>query len=129
MILSVYDVVSVFVTKHMVQMAKAITEKPTAFTIAAPHRFKKAKYIPQKGAKKKVHVFQLGLGDVIIPLMFSVSILNNFTIFHSVITMIGSMIGLLFLTFYITRKPQALPALPFVCTGALAGYLVSLFVL
>lgn len=129
MILSVYDFVSVFITKHMVNLAKAVTERPMAFTIAAPHKFKEAKYIPIKNAKKKIHIFQLGLGDIIIPLMFSVSILNKFTIFHSLITMIGSLIGLLFLTFYITKKPQALPALPFVCTGALAGYLISIFVL
>ncbi|NIM46836.1 MAG: hypothetical protein GTN40_01615 [Candidatus Aenigmarchaeota archaeon] len=129
MILSVYDFVSVFITKHMVKMAKAITEKPMAFTIAAPHKFKKAKYIPHKKGKKKVHVFQLGLGDIIIPLMFSVSILNKFTIFHSIITVIGSLIGLLLLTIYITRKPRALPALPFVCTGALVGYLISIFIL
>jgi presenilin-like A22 family membrane protease len=129
MILSVYDFVSVFITKHMVNMAKAITERPMAFTIAAPHKFKKPKYIPIKKTKKKIHVFQLGLGDIVIPLMFSVSILNKFTIFHSIISIIGSLIGLLLLTFYITRKPQALPALPFVCSGALAGYLVSIFIL
>ncbi|MFW9853175.1 MAG: presenilin family intramembrane aspartyl protease [Candidatus Thorarchaeota archaeon] len=129
MILSVYDFVSVFITKHMVKMAKAITERPMAFTIAAPHKFKKAKYIPHKGAKKKVHVFQLGLGDIILPLMFSVSILNKFTILHSIITIIGSLIGLLFLTVYITRKPRALPALPFVCSGTLAGYIVSMLIL
>jgi presenilin-like A22 family membrane protease len=129
MILSVYDFVSVFITKHMVSMAKAITERPTAFTIATPHEFKEAKYIPIKKSKKKVHVFQLGLGDIIIPLMFSVSILNKFTIFHSLITITGSLIALIILTVIITRKPMALPALPFICSGALAGYLISLFVL
>ena len=126
-ILSVYDFISVFITKHMVHMAKAITEKPMAFTIAAPHEFKQAKYIPVKNAKSKIHVFQLGLGDIIIPLMFSVSILNKFTIFNSIAAVIGSMISLLLLTMIITRKPMALPALPFVCAGALVGYLVSLF--
>ncbi len=129
MILSVYDFVSVFITKHMVSMAKAITERPMAFTIAAPHEFKKAKYVPTKNAKQKVHIFQLGLGDIIIPLMFSVSIMNRFTIFNSIAAVIGSMIALIVLTMIITRKPMALPALPFVCAGALAGYIVSLFLL
>lgn len=128
-ILSVYDFVSVFITKHMITMAKAVTERPTAFTIAAPHEFKKATYVPLKGVKKKAHVFQLGMGDVIIPLMFSVSILNGFTIFHSLITMAGSAIALIALSMIITRKPMALPALPFVCSGALAGYILSLFLL
>jgi len=129
MILSVYDFVSVFITKHMVSMAKAITERPMAFTIAAPHEFKKAKYVQTKNAKQKVHIFQLGLGDIIIPLMFSVSIMNRFTIFNSIAAVIGSLIALIVLTMIITRKPMALPALPFVCTGALAGYIISLFLL
>jgi presenilin-like A22 family membrane protease len=129
MILSVYDFVSVFITKHMISLAKAVTERPMAFTIASPHEFKKAKYIPIKGAKKKVHVFQLGLGDIIIPMMFSVSILNSFTILNSIITVIGSLVALIVLTIIVTRKPMALPALPFVCTGALAGYLISLLIL
>jgi presenilin-like A22 family membrane protease len=126
MILSVYDFVSVFITKHMVTMAKAVTERPMAFTIAAPHEFKKAKYVPLKGTKKKVHVFQLGMGDVIIPLMFSVSILNRFSILHSLFSIAGSAVALLVLSVIITRKPMALPALPFVCAGSLAGYLLSL---
>jgi presenilin-like A22 family membrane protease len=129
MILSVYDFVSVFITKHMITMAKAVTERPMAFTIAAPHKFDKAKYVPSKGSKKKVHVFQLGLGDVIIPLMFSVAILSKFTILHSLITVAGSIVALIILTTIITRKPMALPALPFVCSGALAGYIISLLLL
>jgi presenilin-like A22 family membrane protease len=129
MILSVYDFVSVFITKHMVTMAKAVTERPMAFTIAAPHEFKQAKYVPSKKSKKKVHVFQLGLGDVIIPLMFSVAIMNQFTIFHSLMSLAGSIVALIVLTLIITRKPMALPALPFICSGALAGYIISLFVL
>jgi presenilin-like A22 family membrane protease len=127
-ILSAYDFVSVFITKHMVKMAKAIIERPMAFTIAAPHQFKKATYVPVKGSKKKVHIFQLGLGDVIIPLMFSVSILSKYTIMNSIITMVGSLAGLLFLIFYITRKPQALPALPFISLGTLAAFVISIFV-
>ena len=128
-ILSVYDFVSVFITKHMITMAKAMTERPMAFTIAAPHEFKKATYVPLKGVKKKVHVFQLGMGDVIIPLMFSVSVLNSFTMLHSLMTMLGSLIALIVLSAFITRKPMALPALPFVCSGALAGYILSLILL
>ena len=128
MILSVYDFVSVFITKHMVTMAKAVTERPMAFTIAAPHKFSKAKFVPTKG-KQKVHVFQLGLGDIIIPMMFSVAALNKFGIVSSIFIIAGSLLSLVALTLIITRKPMALPALPFVCSGALAGYILSLLFL
>jgi presenilin-like A22 family membrane protease len=53
--------------------------------------------------------------------------MNRFTIFNSIAAVIGSLIALIVLTMIITRKPMALPALPFVCAGALAGYIVSLF--
>jgi presenilin-like A22 family membrane protease len=129
MILSVYDFVSVFITKHMVTMAKAVTERPMAFTIAAPHKFSKAKFVPTKGAKKKVHVFQLGLGDIIIPMMFSVAALNMFGIISSLFIIAGSLVSLVALTLIITRKPMALPALPFICSGALAGYILFLILL
>ncbi len=128
-ILSIYDFISVFITKHMVRLAKIVTEKPTAFTIAAPHKFKKPVYIPFKKTKKKVHVFQLGVGDMVIPLMFSVSLLSKFSILNSIITMIGSLIALFFLITFTIKKPQVLPALPFITLGTLSGFLLSLMIL
>ncbi|MEM7825272.1 MAG: presenilin family intramembrane aspartyl protease, partial [Candidatus Aenigmatarchaeota archaeon] len=68
-LISVYDFISVFLTKHMVYIAKEITKTPTAFTAAFPYKFEKPKKIIFKGKKvtKKFHVFQLGGGDIAIP--------------------------------------------------------------
>jgi presenilin-like A22 family membrane protease len=127
MILCIYDFVSVFVTKHMVSLAKIITEKPTVFTIAAPHRFEKAKRIHIKGRKKrKFHVFQLGLGDIVMPLMFSISLLNKYTLVNSIFSILGSTIALALVIYYMLKKPQVLPALPFITLGTLSGFLFSL---
>jgi presenilin-like A22 family membrane protease len=128
-LLSIYDFISVFITKHMVRLAKIVTEKPTAFTIAAPHRFKKPKYIPLKKRRKKVHVFQLGVGDMVVPLMFSVSLLSRFSILNSIITMIGSLIALSILIIFTLKKPRVLPALPFITLGTLGGFLISIVIL
>lgn len=128
-LLCVYDFISVFITKHMVKMAKAITETPTAFTIATPHKFKKPKYIPHKKARKRVHVFQLGVGDIVIPLIFSISILSRFTILHSILTVIGSAIALTGLIYYMTKKPRPLPALPFITLGTLSSFIISVILL
>jgi presenilin-like A22 family membrane protease len=125
-LLCIYDFVSVFITKHMIHLAKALTETPTAFTIAAPHKFKKATYIGIKKAKKKFHVFQLGVGDIVIPLMFSISLLRNFTIINSLFTIIGSTIALLLLIYYMSKKPRPLPALPFISLGTLSGFIISM---
>jgi len=128
LILSCYDFVSVFITKHMVRMAKALTERPTAFTIAAPHKFKKLTYVAAKKAKQKIHVFQLGVGDMVMPLMFAVSILNNFSIVNALASIAGSTIALLSLIYFMSKKPQPLPALPFITFGTFAGFLISLLI-
>ncbi|MEM5782117.1 MAG: presenilin family intramembrane aspartyl protease [Candidatus Aenigmatarchaeota archaeon] len=126
LILSCYDFISVFITKHMVHMAKAITERPTSFTVAMPHKFKKLTYVAIKNAKKKVHVFQLGVGDMVIPLMFSVSVLNKFSLINSLATIAGSTLALFCLIYFLSKKPTPMPALPFITFGTFFGFLISL---
>ena len=129
-LLSIYDFVSVFLTKHMKYIAKEISKTPTAFTAAFPYKFKQISPTKRRKGVKKVHVFQHGGGDIAIPLIFSVSILRNFTIFHAFITIIGSAIALSFLIWFALRKPGiVLPALPWVSAGTLLGFLFSLLVL
>jgi len=128
MILSCYDFVSVFITKHMVKMAKALTERPTAFTVAAPHKFKKLTYVGIKKARKKIHIFQLGVGDMVIPLMFAVSVLNKFSLINAIASVIGSTIALILLIYFMSKKPQPMPALPFITFGTFAGFLISLII-
>lgn len=129
-LLCVYDFISVFVTKHMITLARELTKRPMAFTIASPHKFKKAKYFGPKGRKKRkrIHVFQLGVGDIVIPLMFSISLLRSFTIVSSLLTIAGSTIALLILIYHMSKHPRPLPALPFITVGTLAGFVISMLV-
>jgi presenilin-like A22 family membrane protease len=129
-LLCVYDFISVFVTKHMIHLARELTKTPMAFTIASPHKFKRAKFIGPKGRKKrkKVHIFQLGVGDIVIPLMFSISLLRDFTIVSSLLTIAGSTIALLLLIYHMSENPRPLPALPFITVGTLAGFVISMLV-
>jgi presenilin-like A22 family membrane protease len=126
--LCVYDFVSVFITKHMVHLARELTKTPMAFTIASPHKFKKAKHFKIKGRTKmkKVHVFQLGVGDIVIPLMFSISLLRGFSIVSSILSIIGSTVALLLLIYHMSNHPRPLPALPFITVGTLAGFMISM---
>ena len=128
-ILCAYDFVSVFITKHMITLAKALTKTPTAFTIASPHKFKKTTKVGVKGIKKKFHVFQLGVGDMVIPLMFSISLLRDFPVISSLITMLGSTVALLLLIYFMSKRPRPLPALPFISLGTLSGFIVSMLIL
>jgi presenilin-like A22 family membrane protease len=130
-LLSVYDFTAVFITKHMVYIAKEITKRPTAFTLAFPYKFKKPVKLTvgKKNVKKKFHVFQLGGGDVAIPLIFSVSILSSFSLGQALLSTIGSAVALGLLIYFSAKKPgRVLPALPFICAGSILGFLISLLI-
>lgn len=105
-LLSVYDIIAVFYTKHMITLAKAITEKKLAFLFVIP-------------TKKKE--FKLGGGDLAIPMMVSASLFNillpKYNLLTTMLPIVGiwvaSILGLL-ITFYILdiKNLKALPALP-----------------
>ncbi|MFH0986813.1 MAG: presenilin family intramembrane aspartyl protease [Candidatus Micrarchaeota archaeon] len=118
LLLSIYDFISVFITKHMVYMAKALTDKPTAFTAA----------IPTKTAHYE-HVFQLGGGDIVIPLMFAVSVLARYGLVQSLGAIAGAFIAAIALFWHVTKNPgRALPALPPICAGSVIGFIIALMV-
>lgn len=107
-LLSVYDFIAVFKTKHMVKMAKAISSKNLSFTYAIP---------------TKEHTFELGTGDLVIPLVFAASLLEAanlnpamefpFYFIPPIVILIASLIGLLWTMDYVSKRPgTALPALP-----------------
>jgi presenilin-like A22 family membrane protease len=116
LILSIYDFISVFWTKHMVYLAKAITERPMAFTAAVPLK-----------TKKVSHVFQLGGGDLVMPLVLSVSVLGRLGLYQAALTTLGSLIALGILFAYVLKHPgEPLPALPPVSAGACLGLVAGI---
>ncbi len=103
--LAIYDIIAVFWTKHMVVMAKHLTKSNLAFTYALP---------------TKQHQFELGTGDIVIPLAFSTSVLREgFSLgfpnylWLPLMILLGSIIGLVATIEYASKSPgKALPALP-----------------
>lgn len=106
LLLAAYDFIAVFKTKHMVTMAKAITKKNLSFTFAMP---------------TSKHTFELGTGDMVMPLMMGVSVLNEynsafafpFNLVPAFGVLAAALFGLLW-TMNISSKNigTALPALP-----------------
>ncbi|MDD3083999.1 MAG: presenilin family intramembrane aspartyl protease [Candidatus ainarchaeum sp.] len=100
-LLSIYDLIAVFKTKHMVELGKNVTKQNLAFTVSMP---------------TKQHSFELGNGDLIIPLILAASIIangffnNNFLV--SIFCLIGSLIGLIISIYIVSVKKIPLPALP-----------------
>jgi len=100
-LLSIYDLIAVFGTKHMVTIGKAVTKKNLAFTVSMP---------------SKKHTFELGNGDLVIPLITAVSVYANGLFVNNGLVaglVLGaSFIGLLISIYSVGVKKIAMPALP-----------------
>jgi len=106
-LLGIYDYIAVFKTKHMITLAKPITKMNLSFTYALP---------------TKNHKFELGTGDLVMPLIFGISVLNEsqsmgtpypLFIIPTILVLTGSLLALLWTLDYAEqRKGKPLPALP-----------------
>ncbi|HIH10154.1 MAG TPA: hypothetical protein HA254_05820 [Candidatus Diapherotrites archaeon] len=105
-LLAIYDFIAVFKTKHMVQLAKTVTSKNLSFTYALP---------------TPSHQFELGTGDLVMPLVFASSVLAAmqpvhqfpYSIIPSIAVLAASYVGLVLTLDYVSkREGTALPALP-----------------
>jgi presenilin-like A22 family membrane protease len=118
MALSVYDVVAVFYTKHMVTLAKELGDREAGFSITFPSDLK-GKIIPRKQAEKLRKMYtrkvlgaiELGTGDLAIPAMLVVSALK-IGFWYSMAAALGATFGISLLFFYIEKKKGYWPALP-----------------
>lgn len=129
-ILSFYDILSVYVTRHMVAMARNMIESGAPFGFIVPSEgasFLKPRHEAQARIGEQYMI--LGSGDVGLPLILACSLVGLY-ISEAVIVGIFSLAGLL-LTHLIfvnqeVRKPMA--ALPPIATMAIIGYLVALLI-
>ena len=103
-LLAIYDFIAVFKTRHMVELAKGISGKNLAFTFALPTKEKK---------------FELGTGDIVVPLAFAVSVMGEASklggtawAFAPAIILLASSLGLFITLEIAAARKQPLPALP-----------------
>ena len=112
-VISVYDIIAVWKTKHMVKMAKFQTESKLFAGLLIPYD------------KNKFAI--LGGGDIGFPLLFSGVILKTSGMFEAMIVSLFAGIALvLLLTF--SKKKKFYPAMPFLTAGCLVGWLITLLV-
>jgi presenilin-like A22 family membrane protease len=139
-IIAVYDYIAVFITKHMLSLAKAVSENNLAFLIgtadieAAPNSYFTKNELTEyhkmmkESGKDKDPVFQkiieggripvisqiqLGTGDLGLPLMLAVSAYASFqSLFTAIVIVCGAFIGLLFTMYFLKKYERALPAIP-----------------
>jgi presenilin-like A22 family membrane protease len=131
-ILAIYDAISVYKTKHMIDLADTVMDLKLPVLLVIPKKRNYSLIKETKSLKEKLKddeerdAFFMGLGDIVMPGILVAAAFNNITngIWVAVSVMIGTLIGFTFLMRFVMKgKPQA--GLPLLCGGAIAGYIVS----
>jgi presenilin-like A22 family membrane protease len=127
-IFSIYDFIAVFKTKHMVKMAREMIKSRAILALIVPPKafaFLEGLEKVKSGSKFLI----LGGGDIIFPLLLSVSLVPS-GIFNSLIVAFFSSIGLssTFLIFSFQKKRQPIPALPPIALFSIIGFLITLLI-
>ncbi|MCI0503122.1 hypothetical protein L0Y65_00250 [Candidatus Micrarchaeota archaeon] len=121
-LLSVYDFLSVFATRHMVEMANFIVKRDLAFTVTAR--------APPSRLGEREQRIDLGTGDMIAPIMLEVSAMTISPV-ASALVFIGAVVSLGLFLHLVWKKKMVLPALPPIVLGMvvflLAGFLLGLY--
>ncbi len=135
--LSIYDAISVYKTKHMIDLADAVMDLRLPVMLVVPKIRTYSLLKETKGIKEKLEdkeereAFFLGLGDIVMPGILVVSALQNIAdngLIIALSVMIGTLIGFaVLMSVVIKGKPQA--GLPYLCSGAILGYVVSSYLL
>jgi len=130
--LAIYDAISVYKTKHMIDLADTVMDLKLPVLLVVP---KKTNYSlinetrrlkEQIEEKKEREAFFMGLGDIVMPgiLVVAVYYLGGFAFPVAIGTIIGTLIGFfLLMRVVFTGNPQA--GLPLLCGGAIAGYIIT----
>ena len=109
-IISIYDYLAVFVTKHMVQLAN-IQKNLEIFS---------GLIVAYKG-----EYALLGGGDIAFTLIFATVVLKQFGVVPALFSIYGATTAIILLAI-IGKRKKYYPAMPFITAGSLSGFLASL---
>ncbi|MFO7619537.1 MAG: presenilin family intramembrane aspartyl protease PSH [Thermoplasmata archaeon] len=148
--LAIYDAISVYKTKHMIDLADAVTEKRLPVVMVVPktknYSFRKQgslkKSLKTKGKREAMF---MGLGDIVFPGSLVVSamtflgsavVISGHTYWEPTLasfgvalsTLIGALVGYsVLMRFVLKGRPQA--GLPLLNSGAILGFAVGYFLI
>lgn len=137
-LLAVYDAISVYKTKHMIELAEGFMDLKLPILFIMPKKLNYS-FINdnfEKDEDKEKEAFFMGLGDAVMPTILVVS--SNVFLYQKASTfmgityptlfaMVGTLIGYVVLMMFVIRgKPQA--GLPFLNIGAIAGFFIGVLV-
>ena len=135
--LAIYDAIAVYKTKHMIDLADTVIELklPIVFVVPKIRQYsliketKSLKEALRQGEEREA--FFMGLGDIVIPGILTASTFYNLPsngLLVALSVILCTILGFAMLITFVTKgRPQA--GLPFLCGGAILGYLVSSYLL
>jgi len=136
-VLAIYDALSVYKTKHMIDLADTVLDLKLPVMLVLPKIRGYSLIEETKSLKEKLEhgekrdAFFMGLGDVIMPGVLVASTFHNVTsngLLIAMSVMLGTLLGFAVLMAVVVKgKPQA--GLPYLCSGAILGYMVSSYIL
>ena len=136
LILAVYDAISVYKTKHMIDLADTVMDLKLPVLLVIPKKLHYSLIKETKSLKEKIDegeerdAFFMGLGDIVMPGILVIAIYHSLAngLPLALSALIGTLIGFsMLMIFVIKGKPQA--GLPFLCGGAIAGYVIGSLIL
>jgi presenilin-like A22 family membrane protease len=130
--MAVYDAISVYKTKHMIDLANTALNSRVPVMLVIPKTrdyslINDRKSLKEKLKDEKREAFFIGLGDIVFPGILFASTFNNLPSNNLPIALsvtAGTLLGFIALMRTVVKgKPQA--GLPYLSSGAILGYLVS----
>ncbi|MBS3802483.1 MAG: hypothetical protein KGY65_07020 [Candidatus Thermoplasmatota archaeon] len=134
--LAVYDAISVYKTKHMVDLADTVMDLKLPVLLVVPKireysLIKETRRLKdQIKEKEERDAFFMGLGDIVMPGILVVAVYYSVpdALWVSIGTILGTLVGFILLMRYVMKgNPQA--GLPLLCGGAITGYIISSLIL
>ena len=113
-LISVYDMIAVWKTKHMISLAKFQSKAKVFAGLLIPY---------DKGKKSAI----LGGGDIGFPMLFMGVVLKTTGILDAFLVILFSAFALLLLFVY-SKKNKFYPAMPFITAGCFLGYFVGMLI-
>jgi presenilin-like A22 family membrane protease len=132
--LAVYDAISVYKTKHMIDLADTVMDLKLPVLLVVPKirgysLLKETKRLKEKLEQDEERdAFFMGLGDIVMPGILIGAVYSQIPDFEGLIitlsVILGTLVGFtVLMTFVLKGKPQA--GLPCLCGGAILGYIIS----
>jgi presenilin-like A22 family membrane protease len=129
-LLSIYDIIAVYRTKHMVHLAKNMIQSKAIFGFLIPVRTRDLfSSLKGEGATVQERFLILGSGDIGLPIMLASSLVTT-SVTGSIIVGAFSLLGLFVTHLLFINQPrrQAMAALPPIATASIIGFFISLVV-